>query len=276
MTDLKHRLQSWVSSYAAPEQPIELLTCTGCLKQFTDLDSAVAHVDEEEAFQRTAEMQLEEEKKAPAPKPEPAKPAEPVKAPEPPKVDPALEAHKQRMKVLAAGGKLVVPAAKPEPPKPAPVKAPEPVKETPADPVKEAHTLAMARLKQRLQAEEAALKGCGMCSYRGPDWIVPCTDHQPKPAKVELKKCHPTCEEQLFILFSCPHCGGEIQVKQGEVNCGIFRHATYKHSGEPVEPHTSQVAMQFLCKSGAVRGCGLPFRLSEHEGSWKAVKCDWI
>ena len=32
----------------------------------------------------------------------------------------------------------------------------------------------------------------------------------------------------LDLIFICPHCEGIVQVPYGELNCKIFRHATYK------------------------------------------------
>lgn len=96
------------------------------------------------------------------------------------------------------------------------------------------------------------------------------------PTRLALKKCHDQCEPQEYLLFPCPHCGGEIQVKKTEINCAIFRHAVFKDTWEPIEPHSGKQTVDNLIRLGQIRGCGQPLRLISHEGSCKAVKCDWI
>lgn len=84
-------------------------------------------------------------------------------------------------------------------------------------------------------------------------------------------------EEEL----ECPHCGGLIIIEQ--INCGIFRHGTYKTTGQQIPPHLSQIECERLINNGEIFGCGKPFRHSTlqskeetYEIKKKLVICDYI
>lgn len=47
--------------------------------------------------------------------------------------------------------------------------------------------------------------------------------------------------ESKALIGTCPHCSALIQVPVNQINCGIFRHATSVKTGEPINPHTSEV-----------------------------------
>lgn len=76
-----------------------------------------------------------------------------------------------------------------------------------------------------------------------------------------------------FVLLDCPHCGGTIQVNTNEINCGIFRHAVIRKTGQQVNPHLSKVECDKL--GTTVYGCGKPFRIVK--GATLTIeKCDYI
>ena len=62
------------------------------------------------------------------------------------------------------------------------------------------------------------------------------------------------------MLVVCPHCLHFVWIE--EINCGIFRHAIYKASGEPINPHASEEECITLVQEGLVYGCGKPFKLN--------------
>lgn len=79
------------------------------------------------------------------------------------------------------------------------------------------------------------------------------------------------------LVFDCPHCQGTVFVLKHEVNCQIFRHATFKSTGEPVHPHATQEELNMLLLTDQVYGCGGPFRLIQKDNMWSfATTCDYI
>lgn len=79
-------------------------------------------------------------------------------------------------------------------------------------------------------------------------------------------------------VFNCPHCDNLIQVEKNQVNCKIFRHGQYKHNGEQLAPHTPKQLCDELSESGAIHGCGKPFKLvPDEQGIIATVEiCDYI
>ena len=78
-------------------------------------------------------------------------------------------------------------------------------------------------------------------------------------------------------FYSCPHCGGSIEILTSEMNCRIFRHAAYSRlhplSGHQVNPHASQREIESLLLAKHIDGCGRPFRIAM-DGT--AVACEYI
>lgn len=70
----------------------------------------------------------------------------------------------------------------------------------------------------------------------------------------------------------CPWCEGSVIVPPSDMNCGIFRHGVYKATGEPIGAHAGQEECEKLYASGAILGCGKPFKV---EGD-RVLKCGWI
>ena len=78
----------------------------------------------------------------------------------------------------------------------------------------------------------------------------------------------------MFII-TCPHCQEKVLIEQ--VNCGIFRHAVFKSSGDQVPPHLPENECLKLIEADAVVGCCKPFRLLLREnGVYEAVQCGYI
>ena len=80
---------------------------------------------------------------------------------------------------------------------------------------------------------------------------------------------------EYFFVFKCPHCSEEIIVQKNELNCQIFRHATYKHNYEQVNPHLSKKECEKLISSDSVYGCCKPFEVVQNDGKLYAIICDY-
>jgi hypothetical protein len=79
----------------------------------------------------------------------------------------------------------------------------------------------------------------------------------------------------LDIVIICPHCKDPILIEQ--LNCGIFRHGSYKHNGQQIDPHANKETCDQLLVNGLIFGCGKPFQtLHNSDGSFKIVICDYI
>lgn len=76
-----------------------------------------------------------------------------------------------------------------------------------------------------------------------------------------------------YILVNCPHCNEPIIIYKEDINCKVFRHAIYKKSMKPVNPHLSESKCNSLVKSKKIYGCCKPFKLNE---SYEAEVCDYI
>jgi len=63
------------------------------------------------------------------------------------------------------------------------------------------------------------------------------------------------------LIFQCPHCQDFVIVLKSELNCKIFRHAVYKDTYQPINPHASQAVCQQLLSSNKVYGCAKPFNV---------------
>lgn len=75
---------------------------------------------------------------------------------------------------------------------------------------------------------------------------------------------------------SCPHCGGWVIVAAAELNCRIFRHGILVADGQQMNPHAPKAVCDALFASGAIHGCGKPFRVIGNPGSLTAVECEYI
>jgi hypothetical protein len=76
------------------------------------------------------------------------------------------------------------------------------------------------------------------------------------------------------LCLSCPHCFEFILIT--EINCAIFRHAVYKHNGEPIDPHSSKETCDELIKKDLIYGCGKPFKLLWKEKEYVCEICEYL
>jgi len=76
------------------------------------------------------------------------------------------------------------------------------------------------------------------------------------------------------LYFECPWCGGTVEIMNTQINCGIFRHATYKTSGQQIPPHASRDECERLIDQ--VFGCAKPFQISCIDSSLVIKECDYI
>jgi hypothetical protein len=81
-------------------------------------------------------------------------------------------------------------------------------------------------------------------------------------------------------IYPCPHCLSMIQVHKDEINCKIFRHATYKKNiteiGEQVNPHASKEECDKLVTLNLVYGCAKPYEMYLEGTEMKVRRCDYI
>ena len=78
----------------------------------------------------------------------------------------------------------------------------------------------------------------------------------------------------MEIYVECPHCGDMIEII--EINCGIFRHGAFINNGEQLNPHAPEIFCKEVFGKGLIYGCGKPFQLLSNEGTYNAVKCEYI
>jgi len=77
-----------------------------------------------------------------------------------------------------------------------------------------------------------------------------------------------------MIIVLCPHCSGQIEVES--INCGIFRHAVFKHNGHQVNPHLPKEECDKLIQADSVHGCCKPFRIVHVNDVYTTEICDCI
>jgi hypothetical protein len=79
-------------------------------------------------------------------------------------------------------------------------------------------------------------------------------------------------EDKIIVI--CPHCEEFVFIEQ--LNCCIFRHAVFIASGEPIDPHATEIMCTQYVKNQLVYGCGKPFKIEKKEDVFIAVKCNYI
>ena len=75
------------------------------------------------------------------------------------------------------------------------------------------------------------------------------------------------------FLFECLHCKCLIQVLVKEINCSIFRHGSFKATGQNIPPHSTKEQIDDAIKKDMIFGCGKPFKLSKNG---ELEKCEYI
>lgn len=72
------------------------------------------------------------------------------------------------------------------------------------------------------------------------------------------------------LIVDCPHCKEPVWIEQ--LNCRIFRHASFK-TGEQIPPHSTQSECEQFLQEKKVYGCTKPFQILQ---TGEVVKCDYI
>ena len=76
-------------------------------------------------------------------------------------------------------------------------------------------------------------------------------------------------------IFECPHCEEPVLIEK--INCGIFRHAILKTTGEQVDPHLNEEECKKLIQNKLIYGCCKPFQIIQTcENILKIQICDYI
>lgn len=78
-----------------------------------------------------------------------------------------------------------------------------------------------------------------------------------------------------FFIFECPHCQQEIIVQKNQLNCKIFRHATYKHNYEQVNPHLCKSECDRLVREDIIYGCCKPFEIVNKNNKLYVTVCEY-
>jgi hypothetical protein len=80
--------------------------------------------------------------------------------------------------------------------------------------------------------------------------------------------------------LECPHCGGRVWLEKGleDVRCGIFRHAVWKTTMQPIPPHSDKNFCERVLRENLVHGCALPFRvlMNNEKNTVVVEKCDYL
>ncbi len=82
-----------------------------------------------------------------------------------------------------------------------------------------------------------------------------------------------------YTIIFCPHCSEPILVYHSEINCTIFRHGIFRHTGEQMNPHAPKEECDRLFRDGLIYGCGRPFRVIKRDTerpTYYSEECDYI
>ena len=80
----------------------------------------------------------------------------------------------------------------------------------------------------------------------------------------------------MDYIFRCLHCNDEFVVNQNDFNCMIFRHAVYKDSMQPINPHLNKNDCDMLFTNNMIYGCGKPLRIVQINDTFNIEICDYI
>ena len=89
-----------------------------------------------------------------------------------------------------------------------------------------------------------------------------------------MKSNQPSAPPMPDFVVNCPHCLDPVII--AEINCAIFRHGSYKTTGEQLNPHLCREKCDELAATNQINGCGKPFRLITKDGAMVAEKCEYI
>ena len=79
-------------------------------------------------------------------------------------------------------------------------------------------------------------------------------------------------DEEKTIRFECPRCKVQIEVKENDINCKIFRCGVFKSNFLPIYPHLSLIECEKLIEQDKIYGCGASLELVDKN---IVVKCDY-
>jgi hypothetical protein len=98
---------------------------------------------------------------------------------------------------------------------------------------------------------------------------------QTKIAPSKIAKIQEESKDEKDDMLKCPNCSGSFEVT--ELNCGIFRHATFISNGKQVPPHANKVACDRLVSRGMVRGCCRPFKVTKDKNDkFFVTSCGYV
>ena len=82
------------------------------------------------------------------------------------------------------------------------------------------------------------------------------------------------------IVVECPHCKEPVLIEK--INCCIFRHASFKNTGQQIGPHTEKKLCDSYINNDLIFGCGKPFQIivntnsKNEDDKFIAIICDYI
>ena len=80
----------------------------------------------------------------------------------------------------------------------------------------------------------------------------------------------------MELYIECPHCRGLIEILRSEINCGIFRHGTFKNNNQQISPHAPEEYCKQILEQDLINGCAKPFQLVLVENEYHAKICGYI
>ena len=101
---------------------------------------------------------------------------------------------------------------------------------------------------------------------------------EPMKNEVIIKNEESVKKEEPVII--CPHCNDPIIIEK--FNCCIFRHGSFKSSGNQIGPHTEKKLCDVYIKNELIFGCGKPFQViinfnsKNEDDKFIAIICDYI
>ena len=81
-------------------------------------------------------------------------------------------------------------------------------------------------------------------------------------------------EENNQPILQCPHCKEYIIIEK--LNCGIFRHGSFKINGIQINSHAPKAECDFYIDKQLIYGCGKPFKIIFNGEKFEIEICDYI
>jgi len=80
----------------------------------------------------------------------------------------------------------------------------------------------------------------------------------------------------MYLELNCSHFNDIIIINTSHINCAIFRHAVYKNTMQPINPHESKINCDKLIETNSVYGCTKPFKVIKENDTYNTIICDYI